>query len=415
MIRSIPPMAYEVAIDRHTTVEQASREFKNKQVKDEGRMVWVGVTTTEEVEPDTYEDAARMSMPADCIPIVRTTSGVQAAFIFERLAAQYQPKGDFFLQAQAAWKEFEERRKLANEVEKGYGCDKSASWELARDITQVGDASRVEEIARMAGAMKKALDGARKVPTDDPHEVVGVQQGGEVERLIASEIAEFCDPDLSDAAAIRILEKHANQYKMKGKGTGSRGPLVIAIDESGSMGDDGHGDRNSWAKACAVALTRVAHEGNRMVKVVHYATSTVTSELAPGNHKAVLDMTRHFLNGGTDIARALAVSAKEVGNLAKAGFVGADIVLITDGEDPQHPAMEKTLALANSMGIRLWTVAIECNIDPKSPIVRRAMEVIRVGGTMRADMVALLRGAAENVVTQEEQQAAEVARNQAMN
>ncbi len=144
-----------------------------------------------------------------------------------------------------------------------------------------------------------------------------------------------------------------------------------------------------------------------MVSVVHFATGTDVTKLPPGDHRAILNMTRHFLNGGTDIAKALAVGADEVGNLAAQGFVGADIVLITDGEDYNYKAMDVTLGLAQAQGVRLWTVVIECNVDKKSPIISRASEVIRVGGTRRADMVAQLRNAAQNIVSQEEQAAAD--------
>ncbi len=141
--------------------------------------------------------------------------------------------------------------------------------------------------------------------------------------------------------------------------------------------------------------------------VVHFGSATAVSPLVPGDSMAILNMTRHFLSGGTDIAKALSVGAREVGNLAQQGYVGADIVLITDGGDGNHKAIDTTLGLAQAQGVRLWTVLIEMQPDQSSPIVRRASEVIRVGGTLRADMVAALGQAANNVVTQEEQRAAD--------
>lgn len=400
-------LTYTQALENHKTVELAAAEFTKRGEPDAGAAVWEALADSDAPAIDTYADAVQITMPIDSIPVVRARAGVSASFAFERMAAHFESGGDYFKQARKAWGEFEERRKLANQVEEGYGCDKSASWDLARDVSQVKDRPLIEQIAEMAGRMYRAMTGGRKVPTDEPHEVTGVKVGGEIERLLAEELTQLFDPDMSDHAAIRILEKQSQQYKMKGKSCASRGPLVIAVDESGSMHDDGYGDRNSWAKACCVALTRIAHEGNRQVRVVHFATATDVSPLAPGDHKAVLDMTRHFLGGGTEIAKALAVSAREVGNLAAQGFVGADIVLITDGGDNNHKAIETTLGYAQAQGVRLWTVLIEMQPDPNSPIVKRASEVIRVGGTLRADQVASLVAAAANVVTPEEQRAAD--------
>ncbi len=401
-------LTFDAAVTRHKTCEQAVDEFAKRQAgPDDARMTWDAIVTADAPPTDSFAEAVQMTMPIDAVPIVRSSAGVSASFAFERMANQFATPGDYYLQARAGWVEFEDRRKLANQVEEGYGCDKSASWELARDITQVKDRPLIASIAEMAGRMYRAMQGGRKVPSDEPHEVQGVKVGGEVERLLAEELTQLFDPDMSDAAAIRILEKQSQQYRMKGKMSASRGPLVIAVDESGSMHDDGHADRNSWAKACCVALTRIAHEGNRQVVVVHFGSATAVSPLVPGDHVAVLNMTRHFLSGGTDIAKALSVGAREVGNLAAQGFVGADIVLITDGGDGNHRAIDTTLGYAQAQGVRLWTVLIEMQPDPSSPIVTRASEVIRVGGTLRADMVASLGKAATNVVSAEEQRAAD--------
>ena len=206
---------------------------------------------------------------------------------------------------------------------------------------------------------------------------------------------------------------------MAGHSTASRGPLVICRDTSGSMHDvhgdrpatNGHPGRNTIATGCMVALTRVAHAGERMVRVVHFGTATTVSELKPGDCKAVLDATREWLGGGTKIGKALQVAVQQVGELEKLGYFGADIVLLTDGEDPQHAEMDAALNECAQRGIRLWTVAIECSIPDTSPIRWRAEKLIRVGATLEADVLAVLREAAENTVSPEEQAARAKAAN----
>lgn len=399
---------FDRALTYHTPLAAAVKDFASKGLKEpEVRQIWASIVDAQhEPEADSFGEALRLTMPGDQIPVVRAESGVAAVFLMEAAAKNYAEKRDLIVCARAAWKAFDERAKQAALMENGYGCDRGSSWEMARQVSGARDAKVVEEIAVMAGRMYKVLHGARTIKTDDPQEVTGVTLGGNVERLVASEIAQLSTPGLDDAAAIRILEKRAQQYRMKGKTAANRGPLVIMVDESQSMGDDGVGDRNSWAKACMIALTRVAHEGGRMVKIVHFGTSAVVTVCAPGDHMAVLNASRHFLNSGTDIARALVVGAREVGNLAKDGYVGADMILITDGEDYNDEPQDKVLGLVQAQGVRLWTVAIECRLREESPLNKRAQQVIRVGATNRADLVAALRGAADNSVTPDEEAAA---------
>jgi hypothetical protein len=409
-------LTYTEAKERHAVISEAELALDKKQAKDIAEPTWRALVDVDyEPESDSFGEALVLSMPLDAIPLVRSRTGISAVFLLSKTAEIFVKDRDFGPQAKAIWKAFEERARLANNVEEGYGCDKSAAWDLAREIAQMPDAKKVEEIAKMAGRMHKVLSGARKVPTDDPHEVKDIELGGDIERLTASELTQLSTPGLSDLAAIRLLEKRSQQYRMKGRTAASRGPLVICLDESGSMHDDGYANRNSWAKAASLALARVAHEGNRMVKVVHYSSVTDCSRCAPGDSRALLDMTRHFLSGGTDIAKALVVAAREVGDLAKEGFIGADVILVTDGEDYSSAAQDKVLGLMQAQGIRLWTVAIECDIAAESPLRKRAHELIRVGATDRADMIAGLRGAAENHVSDEEKKAAEERQRLAMN
>ncbi len=409
-------LAFNEAMSRHGVVRDAKKKFVSKQAADFSEQVWNALIDVDfDPAPYSFAEAIKQQMPFDAVPVVRTESGVAAAFVLDAAAEILIKDRDYAAQAKAIWRKYAEREALANNVQEGYGCDKSASWELAREVASRPDAKVVEEIAKLAGRMYKVLHGARKVPTNDPHEVKDVELGGDVERLTAAELTQLGTPGLDDLAAIRLLEKRSQQYRMKGKMAASRGPLVIALDESGSMHDDGYANRNSWAKAAALALARVAHDGNRMVKVVHFAHVVTTTQCAPGDPRSLLDMTRHFFGGGTDIALALANAAREVGNLAIDGYVGADVIVVTDGEDDGHSAQDKVLGLMQGQGVRLWTVLIECDLQEEAPLRKRAQEVIRVGGTDRADILAALRGAADNHVTDEEKAADDARKRAAMN
>jgi Mg-chelatase subunit ChlD len=82
----------------------------------------------------------------------------------------------------------------------------------------------------------------------------------------------------------------------------------------------------------------------------------------------MLKLIRHFLGGGTAIGLALAAAVDEVKELARRGGRGADVILITDGVDGDIDAQRAALDAARALDIRLWTIAIECEVTAESPL-----------------------------------------------
>ena len=176
----------------------------------------------------------------------------------------------------------------------------------------------------------------------------------------------------------RLLDRRALQYAVRGRGEASRGPLVLAIDESGSMHDEGDRQRNVWAKAAAIALARTALDDGRPVTVVHYSSSVTVSRLEPGLPGQLVDLARHFLGGGTDICRALRRAAEAVGEMARKGDKGADVVLGSDGQDRDVASGgDAAIDTIEEHGSRLWTIGIDCSID--GPLRDRAERYVELG------------------------------------
>ncbi len=272
------------------------------------------------------------------------------------------------------WAKFEKKARSTAEIGAGLGWDLSAAWTHACDVSlSHGNMAEVEAIARLAGRMYAALRGAKSSRVAGvPGEVYSVEQGRDVGRLLPSELVLLTEPVMETVVLERIASRRAAQYAVRGDSPQAKGPLVVALDESGSM----RGQRNEWAKASAVALSRVALSEKRAVSVVHYATSTVVQPL--GSPDAALRMIRHFLGGGTAIGLALGVAVDEVKRSARKGQKGADVVLITDGVDVEEVAIARAVTAARSFGIRLWTVAIECDIAPSSPLRSEATDYTRL-------------------------------------
>jgi Mg-chelatase subunit ChlD len=348
--------------------------------------------------PGSFAEAVQDTVPLEHMGLL-ATDDVAVAYAFDLMWARARdlpPNATpFELRdlAREEWKAFHEQAEKTAYIASGFGWGIGAAWAHTQEVKLAqGDMTQVERIARLAGRMYVALRGAqaRKIH-GIPSEVYSVEQGNDLARLLPAEQVLLTDPVLEIAALERIASRRATQYAVRGTTKVSKGPLIIALDESGSMG----GERNEWAKAAAVALSRVATEEKRPVSVVHYSTSTVIQPLLPGDTAAVIKMIQHFLGKGTAIGLALGVAVQQVRELAQKGQKGADVILVTDGIDGDVNAQETAIAEGDVLGARLWTVAIECDIPNTSPLRAKAAHYLRLGRSDLTDKsVTLLAGAA---------------------
>ncbi len=358
--------------------------------------IWGGLMNTVDVDDELTVMASSVdyTMPVKYAPIVRRAGGVTAAFAYCELVKQVQGVKDLRddLEVQRAmaraWAEFENRVQEANDIQEGYGCDNSQSWLTLRDI---GEAPRSNDlkakmiaIAKLAGRMFESFGYQRReYPNNNPEEVVGSTVGPQLDRVLSSELALLADPDTEDAAAMKILEHRAPITEMAGKEDKNRGPMVLCIDESGSMHDgDLHwgiassttkwNGRNTWAKACAVALTRIAWSENRPVKCVHFGTACQVQDVPKDDMRALFEMARSFTSGGTAFGAALKRGRALVSDLDAEGYKGADIMLITDGEEGDYDTHNREIDHMDRDGVRLWTIAIGMDISAEAPVRKRA-------------------------------------------
>jgi hypothetical protein len=263
--------------------------------------------------------------------------------------------------AEQGWAEFRKLADQAGHQLHGTGADMSDAWPVFKQVQQMGvrDKRRMQEIATLAGRMLKALKGAKEKRVEDiPEEIVGVKRGAELSSLLPREYALLALPQTQMETTRRLLGAETQQYEKIGKEKMGRGPLAILVDESGSMNDDpDHPGRNTWAKAAATALTRMAWADKRDVVWVHFSTATRSVVLKPGDHQALAKAQTSFLDGGTDIGAGLRVATDEIKDLAKRGQKGADAVLISDGGNAGR-RIGNALDELDAVGARLFSVAI---------------------------------------------------------
>ncbi len=364
-------MQFHDALKRHSMLKDSFDGWRNQRDEQDAlEGAWAAATATMD-NGVAMASAVRTTIPLSYIPLFRSFDAVPACyFIFcvsESLKEMNPTKSEladtYYCSqlAQRAFALFEKRRQEADTLEEGFGCDRSAAWATLRKCDDHSQDQWLREkmvkIAKLAGKMFQALkyEGMPK-PSADPQMVTGISGGDDPTRLIDEEIAMLNVPGANAETLSRLEDKQTMEYEMTGETLHGRGPIVMTIDESGSM----HANRQIWSKACAVALARVALAESRRVRVVHFSTATVVRDLDPNDADSMRELAWSHLGGGTDIETALEVSCNQVAQLAADGAQGADIIFITDGTDNYTEASFKRMKKEK---IDLWTISIDVDLS----------------------------------------------------
>jgi uncharacterized protein with von Willebrand factor type A (vWA) domain len=191
----------------------------------------------------------------------------------------------------------------------------------------------LRRICELAGRYRRLAQGKQKNRTSHGYDdMVGITTGGDVGKLVASELAALSVPGLADELALRLVENRAGVREHAGVEPVGKGPIVVTVDESGSMS----GEKIHTAKALALALAWVARSQRRWCCLVGFSGGTQGTSVVLPPHKwnedELCDWLTHFFGGGTD----LDVPVKEVPAMwprfVKAGMSRGktDVIMITD-------------------------------------------------------------------------------------
>jgi hypothetical protein len=231
----------------------------------------------------------------------------------------------------------------------------SGTGEPARSLAaRLRDDARLRRIAKLAGRFRRIAGGKRRSRVrHGADEIVDVEQGADLARLLPFELVQLVHPRTRLLTLRGLVESACLQHRLEGTETLGKGPLVVAIDKSGSM----EGDRDIWATAVALALLDVAqHEQRPFVLLCFDGAVKHESIVAPG---AILPEAALFVlaDGGTDIDKAIRRSL-EIIEQRPGALREADIVLITDGGSDPAGALELR-ERAGKLGVTVLGVAID--------------------------------------------------------
>ena len=201
--------------------------------------------------------------------------------------------------------------------------------------------TRLSRWAELIGRFRQMASGerARKVE-NTVGELVGVTLGNDLSRIVPSELAHLGLPELRAVFAARYAAEELMLYDSQGERTTGQGAIIVCVDTSHSMYQEGPGGvtREAWAKACALALLDQAHRAGRdFVGILFSSADQLRVCRFPADEPLgiarVVDFTETFLGGGTSYQTPLSAASELLAEeFNEAARKRGDIVMITDDE-----------------------------------------------------------------------------------
>jgi len=227
---------------------------------------------------------------------------------------------------------------------------------------KVRNSAKLAKIIALAGRLQATARAKRATRSEYARsEITGVEQTGDIALLLPIELAGLGHPVLCTDVLRRVTERTAMGYQVRGKDKTAKGPLIVILDQSGSMEDAG---KDVWAKAVALAVLDAARAEHRAFGVILYQ-GNVTGVLQccePDKVSPIelLDLLSTSPGGGTDFVEPLMLAldwiagrAAGTGKLAK-----ADIVHITDGEPSSQNGAKLVIDTADKVGVHIYGIGI---------------------------------------------------------
>lgn len=229
---------------------------------------------------------------------------------------------------------------------------------------------QIRDVLRRAGRLARLAKDTRKVrDTDARSEVVDLERGSDLARILPSQLARLRHPTMRRLALRDILERSALQYRLEGKEPQGRGPVIVCLDRSGSMSGEGE----TWASATAIAIMGAATREGRRVTVVEFTAGVDTVVRVAKGRGVYLDRhnpSREIGDAGDVAAVALRLASRRSNGGTDFGPVlryalaagvlddRADFVFVTDGQADADAATLDALREARTRGLRVFGLTV---------------------------------------------------------
>jgi uncharacterized protein with von Willebrand factor type A (vWA) domain len=260
----------------------------------------------------------------------------------------------------AASAEVTEAREAAAALGLGAGSPGSSD---ARSITtlyrRVRTDASLRRICELAGRFRRvAQSRQRRKLLHGSDDIVGVTLDGDIGRVLPHELARLAIPECEEDVLRRLVERQVLSRDYRASEPVGKGPIIVAVDESGSM----EGEPVHTAKALALAMAWIARQQRRWAALVAYSGDSGERLLAlpPGrwDERALLDWLSAFIGRGS----TLDVPVREMPRIyrdLRAPVGDTDVLFITDCQCTIPVTVSAAfLAWKKTVSARLWTLVL---------------------------------------------------------
>src|SRR5699024_2986926 len=249
----------------------------------------------------------------------------------QQLNNQGQSFSNAMLQAMKETKDMKESVKsLLSGMQAGSGKAELKKVPL-RDQIQLADKiasdQKIKQIADWAGRLKQIARQKQKSKHHETSDRSGVTLGNDINRLLPMELALYNHEATKTDFFRKFVEGQTMQYETIGKETIGKGPIILCLDQSGSMSG-----LDTQSKGFALAFMSIAKRQRRDFCLIPFSTRTEVYQYPKGKIKSddMINLCQNFLGGGTDFKLPLESSLRIIN---ESSFKNSDILFVTDGED----------------------------------------------------------------------------------
>jgi uncharacterized protein with von Willebrand factor type A (vWA) domain len=256
----------------------------------------------------------------------------------------------------------------------------------AQVIKTLRDNVKLRRIMKRAGRMKAAaIAKQRDKIRPGAEELCDIKPSGDIARLLPIELGMLATEDTEALLCRKLSEKQALTYELRGKEHAAEGPIIMMVDESGSM----NGEPDEWAKSIAFAMMEIAARQNRSFIYGHFDTRVSRLDKVEKPRelslKQICEMCTYFTGGGTYIgialktaAQLLEVAHRERDERGLKPWKRADVVLITDGLSGDIEEQKDGIKRIQALGGHVYSFFVGCDPGNEEPCSVQADEKMTI-------------------------------------
>lgn len=230
------------------------------------------------------------------------------------------------------------------------------STKLAEYTRRLRRSPHLVNIMRMAGRFIAKANQLQRQRTNLPGmEITGIELSGDLSRLlpVESSLIAGAVPELELLALARLTQRRALSYKRILRTPVAMGPIVVSVDESGSM----DGERIEAAKGLALAMASIARAQKRPFLLCAWS-GTPEIRVASGSTEAIIEWLEAFFSGGTCLDGPLHTLPATAWPAGPVGAKSDHIIITDDDVGLSDDLLHSYQAWATTNGVRTFGLGV---------------------------------------------------------